>query len=174
MNNLRYIREIYGITQDEIAKAINVNRATISTWENQEDKKASNSNLEKLSLFYGIGPEYFYDEPVNDIIRKMLIDNARHQREIENESNGEHLKSDDFSKMFSSITFDEAILRYMNATKLLLVTAETGSLEKLETALTVSQKLEARLESIVSIRRAEAANDEESLLDLIESIISEN
>lgn len=31
MNNLRIIREIYGITQDEIAKAININRATIST-----------------------------------------------------------------------------------------------------------------------------------------------
>jgi len=26
MNNLKNIREIYGITQDEIAKAINVNR----------------------------------------------------------------------------------------------------------------------------------------------------
>ena len=38
MNNLRNIREIYGITQDEIAKAINVNRATISNWENQEKK----------------------------------------------------------------------------------------------------------------------------------------
>ena len=44
-------------SQEEIAKAINVNRATISNWENQEDKKASSASLEKLSLFYGIGPE---------------------------------------------------------------------------------------------------------------------
>ena len=55
MNNLKLIREIYGVTQDEISTAINVNRATISTWENSDDKKASNANLEKLSLYYGIG-----------------------------------------------------------------------------------------------------------------------
>lgn len=40
MNNLRIIREIYGITQNEIAKAININRTTISTWENQAEKKS--------------------------------------------------------------------------------------------------------------------------------------
>ena len=62
MNNLKSIREIYGITQDEIATAINVNRATISNWENSDEKRASNANLEKLSLFYGIGPEYFYEQ----------------------------------------------------------------------------------------------------------------
>ena len=83
MNNLKNIREIYGITQDEIAKAINVNRATISNWENQEDKKASNSSLEKLSLFYGIGPEFFYEEELNDTVREMLIQNAKRQKQIE-------------------------------------------------------------------------------------------
>lgn len=59
MNNLKLIREIYGATQDEIATAININRATISTWENSDDKRASNTSLEKLSLFYGIGPDFF-------------------------------------------------------------------------------------------------------------------
>ena len=83
MNNLKNIREIYGITQDEIAKAINVNRATISNWENQEDRKASNSSLEKLSLFYGIGPEFFYEEELNDTVRQMLVNNAKRQRSEE-------------------------------------------------------------------------------------------
>ena len=173
MNNLKNIREIYGITQDEIAKAINVNRATISTWENQEDKKASNTNLEKLSLFYGIGPEFFYDEPLNDTIKEMLIKNAKHQKEIEN-NNGQHTKADDFSNLFSSITFDKAIRKYMTATKLLLATADEGSLDKLETALKINKKMGARLESIVNIRKTENANAEESLSDLIDSLSPEN
>lgn len=170
MNNLKYIREIYGITQDEIAKAINVNRATVSSWENQESKKASNSNLERLSLFYGIGPEYFYDEPINDTVRQMLIDNAQRQREIENESNGEHLKTDDFNNFFSSITFDTAIRDYMQSMKVLLATADDGELDTLETALKINKKMGARLESIVAIRKSEADNEEESLSALIESL----
>lgn len=174
MNNLKNIREIYGITQEEIAKAINVNRATISNWENQEDKKASNSSLEKLSLFYGIGPEFFYDEALNDTVREMLVHNSKRQRQIEMDSNGEHAKAEDFHNLFSSITFDKAIRDYMTATKLLLATADDGSLEKLETALKISKKMGARLESIVNIRKSENANDEESLSDLIDKLSSEN
>lgn len=174
MNNLKSIREIYGITQDEIAKAINVNRATISNWENQECKKASSSSLEKLSLFYGIGPEYFYDEVLNDTVREMLVRNAKHQKEVEKDSNGEHAKAEDFHKLFSSLTFDKAVQQYMTATKLLLATADEGSLEKLETALKINVKMGARLESIVNIRKNESANNEESLSDLLDSLSSED
>ena len=174
MNNLKNIREIYGITQEEIAKAINVNRATISNWENQEDKKASSASLEKLSLFYGIGPEFFYDEALNDTVREMLVQNSKHQREIEKVSNGEHAKAEDFHNLFSSLTFDKAVQKYMTATKLLLATADEGSLEKLETALKINKKMGARLESIVKIRKAENANNEEYLSDLIESLTAEN
>ena len=174
MNNLKNIREIYGITQDEIAKAINVNRATISNWENQEDRKASNSSLEKLSLFYGIGPEFFYEEELNDTVRQMLVNNAKRQKEIEKDSNGEHAKAEDFHNLFSSLTFDKAIQQYMTATKLLLATADEGSLEKLETALKINKKVGARLESIVNIRKTENANNEETLSDLIDSLLSEN
>lgn len=99
MNNLKNIREIYGITQEEIAKAINVNRATISNWENQEDKKASSASLEKLSLFYGIGPEFFYDEALNDTVREMLVQNSKHQREIEK------LATENMPKPKTSITY---------------------------------------------------------------------
>lgn len=174
MNNLKTIREIYGITQDEIAKAINVNRATISIWENQDDKKASNSSLEKLSLFYGIGPEFFYDEELNDTVKNMLIQNSKHQKEIEKNTNGEHDKTKDFHNLFSSLTFDQAVQQYMTATKLLLATADEGSLEKLETALKINKKMGARLESIVTIRQTEEKNNEETLSDLLESLSSDN
>lgn len=169
MNNLKRIREIYGITQEEIANAINVNRATISNWENQDLKKASSANLEKLSLFYGIGPEYFYDEELNDTVVEMLRQNAKRQSEIEGNSNGNRKKSQDFHNLFSSTTFDKAIYQYMRSTKLLLATAEEGSLEKLETALKINQKMGARLESIVNIRKAESSNNE-TLSDLLDSL----
>ena len=33
INNLRQIREIYGATQEQVAKAIAVNRVTVANWE---------------------------------------------------------------------------------------------------------------------------------------------
>lgn len=174
MNNLKYIRELYGATQDEIAKVVNLNRATISTWENQEEKKASDSNLEKLSLFYGIGPEYFYEKPVDDIAKEILINNATRQKEIEANSNGKRLKSEDFSNLFSTITFNKAVNDYMHSMKLLLATADEGSLSKLETALKINKKMGARLESIINIRKAEQEEDDESLSDLFDSLSSEH
>ena len=59
MNNLKEIREIYGATQEVVAAAINVNRVTVANWENG-NSVASGSNQEKLSIYYGIGPEFFY------------------------------------------------------------------------------------------------------------------
>lgn len=174
MNNLKYIREIYGITQEEIARAINVNRATISNWEQQDNKRASNSSLEKLSLFYGIGPEYFYDVEISEEVRNMLIKNSKRQQKIEQESNGEHTKANDFSKMFSSLTFNDAVEHYMTSTKLLLATADDGPLEKLETALIINKKMGARLESIVNIRKQEIANNEQSMSDLLDILASED
>ena len=59
MNNLKIIRELYGATQEQVAKAINVNRVTVANWENGTSV-ASSSNQEKLSFYYGIGSEFFY------------------------------------------------------------------------------------------------------------------
>ncbi len=174
MNNLKYIRELYGATQDEIAKVLNINRATISNWENQEEKKAPNSSLEKLSLFYGIGPEFFYEQDLNATVREMLVNNAKRQKEVESESNGERSKTDDFSKMFSSLTFDTAIEHYMTATKLLLATSDNGSLEKLKTAIKINQKMGARLQVLVELREQELNDGGESLSELMDSLSSEN
>lgn len=167
MNNLRKIREVYGITQEEIAQAINVNRATISIWENQEERKASSSSLEKLSLFYGIGPEYFYEEEVNDEIKEMLVANSKRQREIE-ESKGQRAKAEDFNKVFSSTSFEQALQKYMISTKILLAKAEEASIEKLDLAVKINKKLGVRLESILNIRNEEAK--EETLEELMNSL----
>ena len=52
INNLRQIREIYGATQEQVAKAIAVNRVTVANWE-AGNSIASSANREKLSLYYG-------------------------------------------------------------------------------------------------------------------------
>ncbi len=46
-NNMKKIREIYGATQEEIAKVAGVNRSTVSQWETGS-MKASSSKLEKF------------------------------------------------------------------------------------------------------------------------------
>lgn len=174
MNNLKIIREVYGITQEEIAKAINVNRATVSNWENSDLKRASNSSLEKLSLFYGIGPEFFYEEELNDTVKQMLVDNAKRQKELEENSDGEHTKAEAFNKIFTSITFDEAVEQYMIAMKMMLATADSGSLQKLETALLINKKMGTRLKSVLDIRKMEEEEKEASLRELLDSLSDEN
>lgn len=170
MNNLKLIREIYGVTQDEISTAINVNRATISTWENSDDKRASNANLEKLSLYYGIGPEYFYEQPLDETARGMLIESAKRQKELESKNDSHHNKAEEFHQLLSSISFDEAIQEYMIAMKLFLTTLDEGSLEQLETALVINKKMGKRLETEIEVKKKEQADNEESLSNLLDSL----
>ena len=169
MNNLRKIREIYGITQEEIAKAINVNRSTISMWEKPDSKPASSSSQEKLSLFYGIGPNFFYEDELDNTVIEMLVNNSKKQNEIEKKAKGQRLKSAEFNEFFSSVTFEDALKQYMHSTKILLATAEDAPIDKLELARKVHQKLDVRLESILK-RRKEEEEEEESLASLIDSL----
>ena len=170
-NNIKKIRELYGSTQEEVAKAIGVNRATISQWESGVSK-ASNSNLEKLSLFFGVGPESFYELPDLDTDRKMLLINtSRHQLEVQEKSGNIRSKADEFNQMFNSISFKEARKNYMIAMKILLATADSGSLDELELAYKIDQKMSARLNAIIKLRKEEEnekiENDQETLFDLI-------
>ncbi|MBO5337512.1 MAG: helix-turn-helix transcriptional regulator [Lachnospiraceae bacterium] len=173
MNNLKLIREIYGATQDEIATAINVNRATISIWENNDEKRASNTSLEKLSLFYGIGPEFFYEQPVDDTARQILTNSAKRQKELEAKNDSHRNKAEEFHQLLSTISFDAAIKDYMVAMKIFLTTLDEGSLEKLETALKINQKMGKRLEAEIELKKKEQVDNEESLTDLLDSFTTE-
>lgn len=168
-NNFKKIREIYGITQDEVAKAIGVNRTTVSQWENGSIR-ASSSNLEKLSLFFGIGPESFYELPEIDEDRKtMLINTSRKQKELQDKTGSERSKAEEFSQMFESISFIQARRQYMIAMKLLLATADTAALKDLELAYEIDQKMSKRLKAIIDIRRDEDSEGD-TLFDLIDKL----
>ncbi len=91
MNNLKKIRELYGATQEQIALAINVNRVTVANWENGTSV-ASSSNQERLSIYYGIGPEFFYQKALDGTAQQMILDTAAKAKEIVEASDGKKAK----------------------------------------------------------------------------------
>ena len=99
-NNLKEIRELYGATQEQVATAINVNRVTVANWE-IGNSIASSSNQEKLSLYYGIGPEYFYKKELNDVARQLISEASAKAREVLERTGGKRVKENDFNKAFS-------------------------------------------------------------------------
>lgn len=169
MNNLKLIRELYGATQEQVATAINVNRVTVANWENGSSV-ASNSNQEKMSIYYGIGPEYFYKKELDALAQQAVMDTSAKAREIVEETKGTRNKEDDFHRMFETMSFSKAMRRYMFSMKMLLATADDGDLDKLRTALQINRKMGNRLESLISLREEEAHSGEPSLGELLEQI----
>ena len=172
MNNLKLIREIYGATQEQVAEAIGVNRVTVANWE-IDTSVASSTNKEKLSIYYGIGPEYFYEKEITDEIKKMLQDSSAKAVDIAKKSNGKRNKEQEFHKMFESLSFAEAMNKYMFSMKLMLATADKGDLDKLKTAVLINKKMGMRLQTIINIRESEQSNGEPSLEELIKEFDSE-
>lgn len=173
-NNMKKIREIYGATQDEIAQVAGVNRSTVSQWETGTSK-ASNTKLEKLSIFYGIGPESFYETPdIDDERREMLISTAKKDKEIKEASEQKRSKAEEFSKILETISFTEARVRFMFSMKMLLATADHGELEDLKVAYEINQKMARRLQAVINIReeeeKAKKEHNEETLFDLLDAI----
>lgn len=172
-NNLKEIRELYGATQEAVASAINVNRVTVANWENG-NSTASSSNQEKLSIYYGIGPEFFYEKELTEDAKKLVLETSAHAREIIEESNGTCNKEKDFHEMFEALSFSEAINQYVISMKLLLATTDKADLEKLKAAALVNEKMGKRLQAVIKMREDEEADpNQKSLFDLIEEI-SEN
>ena len=165
-NNMKKIREIYGATQEEIAKIAGVNRSTVSQWETGA-LKASNTKLEKLSIFYGIGPECFYElEYIDETRRKMLIDSAMREKEVVKNSPNTRNKVEEISSWLDNISFKEARFRFMIAMKVMLATADIASLDDLKLAHEITKKMSIRLDSIIRIREEEV-EQESTLNDLI-------
>lgn len=172
MNNLKEIRELYGATQEQVASAINVNRVTVVNWESGSSI-ASSSNQEKLSLYYGVGPDYFYEKELDEAARRLIVETGAKAKEIEKKSGGRQSKEEDFRRAFETITFPIAMRNYMFSMKMLLATADSGELEKLKTASLINKKMGARLDAIIKLREEEDNTDEPSLFDLLEQVQSD-
>ena len=167
INNLKQIREIYGATQEQIARALSVNRVTVANWENGSTM-ASSTNREKMSMYYGIGPEFFYEQELTEQVRQMIRQTAEKEQAIVSESDGKKNKPEDFHELFEAVSFDNVMRDYMMSTKILLAKADDADLDTLRVALTINQKMGRRLNAIVTLREEEASSGDASLLDLME------
>ena len=169
INNLKQIREIYGATQEQIARALSVNRVTVANWENGSTM-ASSANREKMSMYYGIGPEFFYEQELTDQVKQMIRQTAEKEQTVVSKSDGKKNKQEDFHKMFEAVSFDRVMRDYMMFTKILLAKADDADLDTLRTALTINQKMGKRLAAIVSLREEEESNGDVPLAQLMGSI----
>ena len=132
INNLKQIRELYGVTQEQVSNAINVNRVTVANWE-IGNSIASNTNQEKLSIYYGVGPEYFYQKELDEEARKLIIASSKKSRDILEKSQGKSVKENVFHEAFENMTFKDALNNYVLSMKMLLASADSGELDKLKT-----------------------------------------
>lgn len=164
MNNMKLIREIYGATQNDIANVIGVSRVTLSKWEKDTENKVSHAILEKLSLFFGIGPECFYDIELDDKRKQLIIEASMKAKEID--SSNDIKKEDKFKELFLNTTFDEAISKYMFAMKVLLALSDEGKVEDLEIVSKINEKMNKRLQAIIELKK----EDNDSINDLIEKL----
>ena len=169
INNLKQIREIYGATQEQIARALSVNRVTVANWENGSTT-ASSANREKMSMYYGIGPEYFYEQELTDEIKQMIRQTAEKEQAIVSQSNGRENKPEDFHELFKSLSFDSVMRDYMMTMKILLAKADDADLDTLRTTLIINRKMGKRLAAIVSLREEEESNGDTPLVKLLDSI----
>lgn len=169
INNLKRVRELYGATQEQIAQLLSVSRVSVANWEN-DVSKATSSTLEKLSLYYGIGPEFFYEKELNKDACQIVVDAGKRARDIVERSNGQRNKEQEYREAFENMTFSQAMRQYMRAMKMLLAMADSGELEKLQTAHQINVKMGQRLQAIIDLRLQETASDEPSLFELIGKI----
>ena len=170
LNNLKRIREIYGATQEDIAKVAGVNRSTVSQWENDANK-APNTKLERLSLYYGIGPEFFYEQELSADVVEMLVNNSSREQQITQQSNGNRNKAAELAEITDNLSFNDVRSKFMYYMKLLLATADTAQLDDLVTAEQIALKMIKRLDAIIEIRKEEEKDtNDKSLYELLASI----
>ena len=172
INNLKQIREIYGATQEQIARALSVNRVTVANWENGSTM-ASSANREKMSMYYGISPDFFYEQELTDQVKQMIRQTAEREQAVVSQSGGKMNKQEDFHTMFETVSFDRVMREYMMSTKLLLAKADDADLETLRTALVINKKMGKRLEAIVNLREEEESNGDVPLADLLNSLLDQ-
>ena len=161
INNLRLIRELYGATQEQVARALSVNRMTVANWENG-NSVASAANREKLSMF-------IYDKALSEDAKKVILSAAKYSREVTDKDGDELSKEEVLSKAFESVTFSNALNQYIVAMKMMLATADQESITTLENALQIYEKMGNRLKLIVKLRYDES-KDGTSLQELLRTV----
>lgn len=172
INNIRLIREIYGATQSDIATVLGVNRVTLAKWEKDLENRVSPSILEKMSLFFGIGPECFYEMELDEDRKQMIVNSSNRAKQIDTEKQTK--KEDHYKQIFSNTTFDQAISKYMFAMKMLLALSGEGKVEDLKIVHQINEKMNARLGAMIKVKEQESGDSISELVDKLSFNIEEN
>jgi transcriptional regulator with XRE-family HTH domain len=158
-NNLKYMREIYGATQEEIAERLDVSRVSISNWENGAGGKMSRVNQEKLSNLYGLGPEFFYDRDIDNDAKNVIIETRNKARY--NEQEFDMQKEEKLQTLFKSYSFKDAVENYMYAMKIVIALADSCSLHELELAYKINEQMSKRLTAAFETRKQDLEKGDE-------------
>lgn len=152
-NNLKYMREVYGCTQEEMAHRLGVSRVSISNWENGAGGKMSRANQEKLARLYGLGPEYFYDKDIDPEAKRLITlsrEKVEASQRLLNEKKEIEIKKE---QQVEGYNFKDAVETYMNAMKTVIGLAENCSMEELELAVKINEQLNKRFQNAFDKRR---------------------
>lgn len=160
MNNLKYMREIYGATQEEISELLGVSRVSISNWENGTgNSRISRVNQEKLSTLYGLGPEYFYDKEIDSNAKALILETKDKASYVEKEYNTQ--KDENVQSVFKTCSFKDAVENYMCAMKLVIALADTCTLHDLELAYKINEQMSRRLTNVLELRKNDIEKGDE-------------
>lgn len=158
-NNLKYMREIYGATQEEIAERLDVSRVSISNWENGAGGRMSRVNQEKLTNLYGLSYDYFYDREIDNEAKNIIIETRNKARYAEQEFDMQ--KEEKIQTIFKSYSFKDAVENYMYAMKMVIALADNCSLQELELAYKINEQMSKRLTSAFEIRKQDIEKGDE-------------
>lgn len=160
MNNLKEIRDLFGYSQEEVAKALEVSRVAVSKWENGE-VKVSQSNFEKLSLLFNISPEYIYELPLDTKAIDRIQKAGKNIREQDKKEDS--TKYFEIIKELTKIDVRSLIRDYFLTTKLLLVKADDIGDNELDDLVEVNKKLGNRLQKIQELRKKSKGVEDDAL-----------
>lgn len=158
-NNLKYMREIYGATQEEIAERLDVSRVSISNWENGAGGRMSRVNQEKLTNLYGLSYDYFYDREIDNEAKNIIIETRNKARYAEQEFDMQ--KEEKIQTIFKSYSFKDAVENYMYAMKMVIALADNCSLQELELAYKINEQMSKRLTTAFETRKQDIEKGDE-------------
>lgn len=147
MNNLNEIRKLYESTQEDVAQVLGVSRVTISKLENDKECKLSTEQKEKLSIYFGIGPEYFGEKELDATAKEYIVNGRKKiNKKVDTEA---HSQVEIVNKLLE-ISPIYAMKNYMISTKILLVKADELTIEQFKDIIEVNKKLGSRLEKMLN------------------------
>lgn len=100
MFGLTYIRKLYNLSMDDLAKSLNVSKQTISKWENHKIS-ISSKRIEQLKKIFNLNDDYFSMElKQSEMIHLQLIKAIKESEMINKESDKYDDKVDEVEYLF--------------------------------------------------------------------------